>query len=523
MDGFCSDFASAAERYGTYWRDTPESLFTVRVLPGGEFRFDGLNPAHERRTGLSNADLVGRTPAEALSPEAAAAVTERYQACVQAGEPITYHEWLELPGGGRHWETSLAPLRDENGAINLLLGSARDVTERVEAQAALARSEAQLRLVSDMIPDILFTAPYGGGMDYANSRFFEYTGLPRDSSASERQAMLHPDDLAALSALAARHTGGVLQSEARLRRHDGELRWFRIRAETIDGPRGPRWVGVATDIHEAKAAADHAAALNRRLSQVLASITDGYYTVGRDWIVTAVNDRTIAWSGRDESQWVGRDIRDIAPQGSPTVAAVAACLEQGTPERGEMASGFRPGSWVEFYVYPSADGATVLFHDVTERKTSQAEVEDAHALLQGSLDAMTAEIALLDQDGVIVAVNAAWAQMIGETGQGLPQAGVGDRYVDVFRNLLSEVDPGDLEQALEDLRSGRLGQFTRAYAGGARWRQLRINRFEHGGAIYFVAAREDVTEVVEVRAALRETTARLLSVRDEERHRIALE
>ncbi|GEO17598.1 PAS domain-containing protein [Microvirga aerophila] len=86
-------------RYASLWNDTSESLFVVTVAPDGGFVFEGLNPAHERATGLTFEAIAGRTPEECLPPDAAAAVTARYRACLQRGGPTIYDEVLDLPGG----------------------------------------------------------------------------------------------------------------------------------------------------------------------------------------------------------------------------------------------------------------------------------------------------------------------------------------------------------------------------------------------------------------------------------------
>ncbi len=89
---------------GEVWFEhSDESLFIVKVEPN-RFVFKLLNPAHERRTGLRNADVSGRTPHECLPPAVADAVTEHYRQCVEAGAAIRYYETLDLPGGARHWQ-----------------------------------------------------------------------------------------------------------------------------------------------------------------------------------------------------------------------------------------------------------------------------------------------------------------------------------------------------------------------------------------------------------------------------------
>jgi two-component system, NarL family, sensor kinase len=142
----------AEARYRSLWLDTPESLFVVTVTESGRFVFEGLNPAHERATGLSFAAIAGKEPEECLPPASAAAVLERYRHCVAAGLPEIYDEVLDLPSGRRIWQTSLSPVRDpDTGRICLLVGTARDVTEDREARARIEQSRKLLQATLDAL------------------------------------------------------------------------------------------------------------------------------------------------------------------------------------------------------------------------------------------------------------------------------------------------------------------------------------------------------------------------------------
>ena len=131
----------AEARYRSLWSDTPEGLFIVTVTEEGRFVFEGLNPVHARATGLTFDGIAGKEPEDCLPRDVAEAVLQRYRRCVETGVPEIYDEVLDLPGGRRHWQTSLSPVRDpDTGRICLLVGTARDVTEDREARAGIEQS-----------------------------------------------------------------------------------------------------------------------------------------------------------------------------------------------------------------------------------------------------------------------------------------------------------------------------------------------------------------------------------------------
>jgi PAS domain S-box-containing protein len=514
----------ADRRYSAYWRDTQDGLFTIRVERDGGFAFDGLNPATEHLTGLEHAKVAGRRLEEVLGRETAGALTARYRQCVALGGPIAYSETLALPNGRRSWAVSLAPLRGRNGEIEFLLGSVRDVTGEMRMREALAASEERFRRLAELAPDILFTASPEGVPGYLSPRFFDYTGLPPSTRGVDALNAVHPDDVFRLALTSDAIGGRPQQTQVRMRGRDGDYRWFTIRVRLVEGPAGATLYGVATDIDTVKRTGEEVEALNAQLTSVLGGISDCYYTLDRDWRVTSINPQAQAWFGPAfATRMLGADIRPDLK--ADLFDGLTRAFETGEPFHLERPSSYHPDRWIEFHVYPSAKGAGIFFRDITERRQAHAEAEEATALLQGSLDAMTAQIALLDETGAIVAVNEAWREAAAAVG--LAGKSIGASYLDFRRRMAPEVDEAKVARGLRALLSERRRTFGMAYVlntpEGVRWRRLRIDRFQHGHALRLIAMQEDVTEVARAQAALRETSERLLTIQDEERQRIAVE
>jgi formate hydrogenlyase transcriptional activator len=120
-------------------------------------------------------------------------------------------------------------------------------------------SEGQLRTMIDTIPAMAWCCFPDGTTEFTNKRWLEYTGLSGDEALGWGwQRAVHPEDLAKLvetwrAVLVNGEPGG---GEARLRRLDGEYRWFLIRAEPVRDEHGNvvRWYGTSTDIEELKRA-----------------------------------------------------------------------------------------------------------------------------------------------------------------------------------------------------------------------------------------------------------------------------
>jgi len=135
------------------------AIFIVDVLEDGGFRYVGINPAHERMSGLLSSELSGKTPEQVLSPEGARAILERYCACIEAGERITYEEYLLIKGRETWWITNLTPVWDSSDSLRdsspsriyRLIGTSFNISDRKQAEKQLQQQAAAMAAATDGI------------------------------------------------------------------------------------------------------------------------------------------------------------------------------------------------------------------------------------------------------------------------------------------------------------------------------------------------------------------------------------
>jgi PAS domain S-box-containing protein len=110
-----------------------------------------------------------------------------------------------------------------------------------------------------MIPALTWIGGPGGELEEASRQWHDYTGIGRDEAVGMGfLASFHPDDVQKVIAawtdlLIEGKPGGV---EARILRHDGEARYFMLRAVPLIGDDGKvrKWYGINTDIDDLKRA-----------------------------------------------------------------------------------------------------------------------------------------------------------------------------------------------------------------------------------------------------------------------------
>jgi PAS domain S-box-containing protein len=138
----------------------------------------------------------------------------------------------------------------------------RAQTALAEALAEVRKSEAELRTIVDMIPQLIAVLAPDGQALYVNQSTLEYTGLSADQARGFefRQRVFHPEDVERLRDRRghALERGEPFENEQRAKRHDGVYRWFLIRYRPLRDEHGRvvRWYATATDIDDRKRSED---------------------------------------------------------------------------------------------------------------------------------------------------------------------------------------------------------------------------------------------------------------------------
>jgi formate hydrogenlyase transcriptional activator len=166
------------------------------------------------------------------------------------------------------------PVLSPSGDLIEYTGTVIDITERKRAEEELRASERKYRHLVDTTPAFVNTALPNGDVDFFNHGWEEYVGLPFIDMLGWRwTSAIHPEDVEAFVGKwrAALESGERFVAEARVRRADGEYRWFLQRSEPLRNEAGEivKWYGSSIEIHERKTAEDKIREQETELRQML--------------------------------------------------------------------------------------------------------------------------------------------------------------------------------------------------------------------------------------------------------------
>jgi PAS domain S-box-containing protein len=180
--------------------------------------------------------------------------------------PIMASNDLVLGTFAIYWREPHFPTEQDQKNIQQVTHLAAIVIERKRNEAALtraldeaAKSEAELRIIVDAIPQLIVVINTDGNLQYANQALLEYTGLTREVVGSEKfREAFHPEDSQRLrdERDAAISRGVPFEFERRVRRRDGQYRWFLVQYKPLLDQQGEviHWYATGTDIDDRKRA-----------------------------------------------------------------------------------------------------------------------------------------------------------------------------------------------------------------------------------------------------------------------------
>jgi len=286
---------------------TPAFIHTAR--PDGYL--DYFNRGWLDFLGKSLEEVCGWRWTESIHPEDVAGIVQKWHAALASGEPFEAEARVRRADGT--YRTLLhrkVPLHDEHGNIVKWFGSSSDIEDRKRAEEELCNSEQKYRDLVDTTPAFVHTNLPNGDLDFVNRGWLEYLGLSNTNLLGSRwTSAIHPEDVEELVAKwrAAFESGEGYVAEARVRRADGEYRWFLHREEPLRNEAGEivKWYGSAIEIQEHKIAEQKVREQETELRQILDLAPQHVMVYGPDGSPLYANQVALEYCGVGLEQLLG--------------------------------------------------------------------------------------------------------------------------------------------------------------------------------------------------------------------------
>ena len=250
--------------------DTIPTLVS-RARPDGSADF--INRRWQEYLGLSFEEAEDWAWTAVVHPEDRQRFVDLWGAALSSGEPVESEIRIRRSDGEYRWIWNRAvPLHDAQGKIVSWYSASSDIEERKRAEEWARQADQERRIAIDTIPALLWSTHPDGSSDFNNQRWLEYTGLSeKEARGWGYRSVIHPEDYERLVSewAASFATGEPIEDEARLRRSDGQYRWFLHRAVPLRDERGKivKWYGTLR-LGQCRLARTDAAMLGRQPAEV---------------------------------------------------------------------------------------------------------------------------------------------------------------------------------------------------------------------------------------------------------------
>ena len=204
---------------------SPSSIF-LKDLQG---RYLIVNRQWSRVTGIPVQDVVGATAAESW-PDDVAMIDDRERELLETGVALVSDDRMHTRAGVRDFRVSRFLLFDDDGAPYAIGGLATDITERTEAERALAGRERLLATVLQASPDIITLLDRDGAVQHVSAADHGVLGQKYGHVAEpDLLARVHPDDAERVVNDFARMVAGTIASvQTRFRVQHTEGHWVTL-------------------------------------------------------------------------------------------------------------------------------------------------------------------------------------------------------------------------------------------------------------------------------------------------------
>jgi PAS domain S-box-containing protein len=416
----------------------------------------GCNLAASRVFGYTQQDLVGQNVSMFYPPEDVTTVcSSLFQAVKEKGQQSTEMRNRTKSGAEIYIHLTLTLLRDSESQPIGMAGLSQDITERKLTELALRQSDQRFQGLLQVCPDFLFTARNDGWSDWVSKNFYEYTGAETGAPDGMRWSdYLHADDRERVAGkwMAAVKTGNPYESEHRIRRGDGQYRWFRCRAIPIRNSKGnvDRWVGFVTDIQIHK---ESAAALRQSEKRFEAIFNQMFQFIGLlsvEGILLEANQAALDFGGVTAPEVVGLPFWEtiwwtVSPESQKQLQEAVKRAASGEFIRYEVdVHGANNAVLsIDFSIRPITNdaGEVVLLipegRDISERKQAENALRESERKFKTLAEAIPHSVWVASREGKAEYNNQRWLDL---TGLSMEEA--------LGRGWISAIHPDDVKQTL---------------------------------------------------------------------------
>ncbi|MFH0816572.1 MAG: PAS domain S-box protein [Methanobacteriota archaeon] len=375
------------------YKDLVENINDVIFSVDAEGKITYISPPVKALAGYEPEELIGKTVFRFIHPDDRERVSEKFQRAVHSGSGILEYRIL-TKGGETRWVSGNSRPRMKDGRTVGFRGVLLDITKRNRAEEALAKSEAQYRLIAENMADTIWLMDLDLRVTYISPSVVKTRGytleelndLPLDkqlTAESFEMMMKVLESEMTAERLAQKDLQVSHTFELEFYRKDGSTFWSEVTIKLLRDAGGSptSMLGVGRDITERKLAREALVASEAKLRGITDSMLDMVCTVDPTGIITYASPSYKASLGYEPQSLMGGSIFDLVHPDDLDSVMEAVTVTKGTKSSGLMSFRYQKAdgtyAWLESLgniLYDgdgNVSGAIFGSRDITDRMRAQ--------------------------------------------------------------------------------------------------------------------------------------------------------
>lgn len=360
--------------------NTRDAILITEAEPQNEPgpRIIYVNEAFTKMTGYAAEEVIGKTPRILQGPKTDRKELDRLKECLLKWESCEITIINYKKNGEEFWiNLTVTPVANEKGWYTHWISVERDITESRELEDLLDKVTTLAGIggwLVDLVKNTIFWSPmtrtiHEVGDDYEPEML---SGLSFYKEEKDRDFIENQISQAIEKGLS-------FDFEAQIITARNNVKWVRVIGEPeFENNKCVRIRGSFQDIDVRKKAELTAAEALEEKNIILESIGDAFFAVDRNWIVTYWNNIAETVLNTKKPQVEGKNLWDVFSDAVGSESYKKYFLAVDTNQAVHFEDFYPPlGKWYEISAFPSSNGLSVYFKDITDRKIISSALEES--------------------------------------------------------------------------------------------------------------------------------------------------
>lgn len=298
-----------------------------------------------------------------------------------------------------------SPVYDQQNKLSGIIGISSDITEKKKLEDLLDKASSMARIGS-------YEANLTTNTLYWSAITKEIHEVEDDFIPKTETAIAFYKEGSSREALTKAYFNSIEKNlpfdlELQIVTAKGHERWVRVIGEAeCDNGVCTRMYGSFQDIDKIKKAELEVLRVYEEKNTILESIGDAFFAVDKNWIVTYWNNQAEKILHSPKNKIIGQNLWDVFSDSTDSLSCRKYYQAIKTNEIVHFEDFYMTlGKWFEISAYPSSNGLTVYFKDITEQKQAEAALKKSEFRYRQIVETAQEGIWVIDENSKTTFVN----------------------------------------------------------------------------------------------------------------------